>query len=289
VAGARFDHESSDALLETFFSPAIAPATLVDDEQAFSNVSPQFALAYRLEPGRMVYASVARGYKAGGFNPASPAGSEAYDEEHTWNIEGGVKTSWANGRVLANAAVFFTDWNDMQLNVPNPQVPAQFYISNVGNASNAGFELEVNARPVRGVDLFTTFGYTHARFGDGSTAGADVSGHEIPFTPDVTFSLGAQLTHEITSQLSLYGRGELLSYGGFYYDEANTTSQDAYGVVNLRAGTRGRLVFCEAWIKNAFDTRYIPVAIPYPGFSASGFLGEPGRPRTYGISLGLAF
>ena len=52
----------------------------------------------------MAYASVGRGFKAGGFNPASPAGSEAYDEERTWHVEGGVKTTWAGGRVLANAA-----------------------------------------------------------------------------------------------------------------------------------------------------------------------------------------
>ena len=84
----------------------------------------------------MVYASVARGFKAGGFNPASPAGSEAYGEEHTWNIEGGVKTTWAGGRVAANAAVFRIDWEDLQLNLPDPAVPGQFYIANVGGATS---------------------------------------------------------------------------------------------------------------------------------------------------------
>ena len=78
-----------------------------------------------------------RGFKAGGFNPASPPGSEAYGEEPTWHVEGGAKTSWANGRVLANAAVFFIDWDDLQLNLPNPRVPAQFYIANVGGARAA--------------------------------------------------------------------------------------------------------------------------------------------------------
>ena len=50
-------------------------------------------------PDKTLYATVGRGYKAGGFNSASPAGSEAYGEEQTWHFEGGVKTLWANGRM----------------------------------------------------------------------------------------------------------------------------------------------------------------------------------------------
>jgi iron complex outermembrane receptor protein len=288
--GARFDHESKDALLETFFTPMIAPPSLVDVEESFSNLSPQLAVAYRLDPNRMLYASAARGFKAGGFNPASPVGSEAYGEEHTWNFEGGIKTTVAGGRVLANAAVFFTDWSDLQLNLPNPQVPAQFYVANVGNASSRGVELELTARPRPGVDLFSAFGYTRARFGDNTvSSGLSVSGNELPFTPDYTFSLGAQLTRALTSRLSLYGRGELVAYGAFHYDEANSASQEAYSLVNLRAGARGGVLSAELWVRNAFDTRYVPLAFAYPGLAPSGFVGEPGRPRTFGVSVGVGF
>ena len=44
---------------------------------------------WRLRPEHTLYATVGRGFKAGGFNSASPAGREAYDEEQTWNVEGG--------------------------------------------------------------------------------------------------------------------------------------------------------------------------------------------------------
>ncbi len=116
--GARFDYEQKDATLETFTEPPLGPAFLLDEEESFSNVSPQVALAYRLQPDTTVYGTVRRGYKAGGFNPASPAGNEVYDEEDTWLVEGGMKTLWANGRVSTNAAVFYIDWNNLQLNVP---------------------------------------------------------------------------------------------------------------------------------------------------------------------------
>ena len=114
----------------------------MDDQRTFTDVSPQASLACRVTPGRTFYASVARGFKAGGFNPASPAGSEAYGEEHAWNLEAGLKSAWADGRLSASAAAFYIAWDDMQLPVPNPAVPAQFYIANVGGARSSGLEVE---------------------------------------------------------------------------------------------------------------------------------------------------
>jgi iron complex outermembrane receptor protein len=288
--GARLDHESKDARLETFLTPAIAPPTLLDTDASFSNVSPQLAVAYRLNDRRMLYVSAARGFKAGGFNPASPAGAEAFGEESSWNVEGGVKATWADGRVLTNAAVFFTDWTDLQLNLPNPQVPAQFYIANVGGAQSRGVELELTARPARGIDLFSAFGYTHARFGEDTfSSGVNVSDNAVPFTPDYTVAIGAQITRDLTSRVALYGRGELTASGAFHYDDTNLASQDAYSLVHLRGGVRSGRVFAEAWVRNAFDTRYVPVAFAYPGLAPSGFVGEPGRPRTFGLSAGISF
>jgi iron complex outermembrane receptor protein len=287
--GARFDHEHKEALLETFLVPAgIAPDTIVDTDDDFSNVSPQLAITYRFQPDRMVYGSVARGFKAGGFNPASPVGSEAYAEEHTWNFEGGLKTAWAGGRVTANAAVFSIDWSDLQLNLPNPFVPAQFYIANIDGASSRGVEFEVNARPLQGVDIFSSFGYTRARFDAGTvSSGADVSGNKLPNTPEYTLTIGTQIARELNTRVTLYGRAEVTAYGSFHYDDLNRGSQDAYSLANFRAGARGRWLFAEAWVKNAFDTRYIPLALPYA--APSGFIGESGRPRTFGVSGGVSF
>ena len=288
VAGARFDRETKDALLNTSFSPAIASAT-VDAEETFSTVSPQFAAVYRLRPAHTLYASAARGFKAGGFNPASPVGAEAYDEERAWHGEAGLKTSAMNGRVRLNAAAFWIDWQDLQLNVPNPLSPAQFFIANVGSASSKGIELEVNARAHRNLDLFGSFGYTSARFGDNAARqGFDVSDNEIPNTPDYTAAFGAHLTRPLTSAVTLYGHGEIVAYGAFKYDDANLAEQEAYSLANFRAGVRGKYLFGEAWIRNAFDSFYVPVAFAFPG-AQSGFLGESGRPRTFGVTAGVRF
>jgi iron complex outermembrane receptor protein len=289
IAGARVDYENKNADLKSFFSPAIAPPTVVLAEESFANVSPQFAVTYRFQPDRTVYGTVARGFKAGGFNPASPAGSEAYDEEQTWNFEGGVKTLLAKGRVAFNAAAFYIDWSNLQLNVPNPLVPAQLYIANVGDATSAGFEFDVTARPAPGVDVFGAFGYTHARFSDGSTSlGADISGNEIPNTPDYTASLGLQYGRALNSNYTLYGRAEVVFYGAFSYDDSNAQGQDAYSLTNLRGGVRRKQLFAEAWMRNAFNTSYVPVALPL-FFAPSGYVGENGAPRTFGLSFGVTF
>jgi iron complex outermembrane receptor protein len=289
TAGLRFDHESSDAVLRTFFEPALPGANVVAAEQSFSDVSPQFAVGYRMTPEHNVYASAARGYKAGGYNPASIPGREAYAEEHAWHLEGGVKSTFAGGRVAANAALFVINWDDLQLNVPNPFVPGQFYIFNVGSARSSGFEAEITAKPASMLDVFASFGYTRARFAEGTESmGLDVSDNKLPYTPDYTALVGAQLSRGLTSTINAFVRGEAVLSGEFQYDEANSRSQDAYSLVNLRAGARSKYLFGEVFVRNAFQTRYVPIAIPYQ-FAQSGFIGENGRPRTFGVSVGVTF
>jgi iron complex outermembrane recepter protein len=288
--GARADRERKTANLRTFFDPAFAPETAVNAERKWTNVSPSASLAYRLNDSHMIYASGTRGFKAGGFNPVAPPNASLYDEEHTWNAEGGLKTMWAGGRVRANAALFYIDWTDLQLNVPIPGGGGQVFISNVAGAASRGVELEVAARAADGVDVFGSFGYTRARFSDGSvSSGADVSDKHVPFTPDYTGSLGIQIARNVRSNIAAFGRAELVCRGAFKYDDANTQGQNAYTLVNLRAGLEFRKVLVEGWMKNVFDKEYIPTAFAYPFLAPSGFVGEMGAPRTFGVSVGIRF
>ncbi len=289
TGGARIDYEKKKALLESFFEPLVAPSTTVEGDESYSNVSPQVSMAYRFHPDVSAYATVGRGFKAGGFNPASPAGNESYGEEHTWNVEGGLKTLWAGGRVSTNVAVFHIDWQDLQLNLPNPFVPAQFYIANVGGASSNGIEVELNARPAPGVDVFTSIGVTNAEFSEGTTSsGMDVGGNTLPNTPDYTASAGLQYSRDL-GRASFVGRADVVFYGPFQYNDQNTLGQEAFSLVNLRFGLSGRFLMGEVLVRNAFDTRYIPLAFPYPNFAPSGFMGEMGAPRTVSVSAGVRF
>jgi iron complex outermembrane receptor protein len=288
--GARLDHERKDANLTTSFSPPIAPATSVDAQRSFSDVSPQASAALRVTPRAIVYAAVGRGFKAGGFNPTSPPGSEAYGEEHAWHVEGGIKGSGAGNRLSASAALFSIHWQDLQNNLSDLSSPGRFYISNVGAASSRGVEGEVTARPIADLDVFGALGFTGARFGSGTTSGGiDVSGRKVANTPNYTASAGVQIARSLRPAVHLLGRLELVRTGAFQYDDANTVGQEAYTLVNVRVGVRVKALSIDGWMRNALDRRYVPVAFAYPGLAPSGFLGEPGAPRTFGINAGVAF
>ena len=286
--GARLDHENRKADLLTAYNPPISPSVTVNEERSFTDVSPQAAVAFKARPGTLLYGSISRAFKAGGFNPVSIPGSESYDEEHAWHVEGGVKVTTASGRFSATASVFNIEWDDLQLNLPIPDAGGLFYISNIGSATSRGAEFELMGRLREGVDLFGVFGFTHARFASGTmTEGIDVSDNKVPNTPAYTATFGAQVSRAMSGG-RVYGRAEVACFGAFEYNEANTQRQDAYTVTNFRGGWRGNRFTVEAWVRNAFDTRYVPLAFAF-NFAPSGFLGEPGRPRTMGINLGIGF
>jgi iron complex outermembrane receptor protein len=288
--GLRADHENKDANLNTFYSPAIAPSAVVAASRSFNDVSPQFSVSYPFLKGQSVYGTAARGFKAGGFNPASPTGSEAYGQEHSWNYEGGVKTTWLDQRLTLNGAVYFIDWADLQVNVPNPFIPAQFYVANAGKATSKGVELELTARAMPGVDVFGGLGTTSAHFGTGSVSGGvDVSGKRIANAPSFTVNGGLQVSRSLNSRATLQARFDVVRYGEYQYDDANTQAQSAYSIANLRAGVHYQRFFAEWWMRNAFNAFYIPTAFAYPGLAPSGFVGESGAPRTFGARVAFTF
>lgn len=303
TVGLRGDYESKSADLNTYFAtpdPFLGPPTRLSPSDDFCEVSPQFGLAYRLTPDQIAYASVSRGYKAGGFNPTSPPGQEAYGQESSWNYEVGAKTAWCDDRLTLNLAFFYIHWSDLQLNQPTG-APGQFYIANAGDADSKGVELQLNARPVRGWDVFGGVGYTDARFLSGATAGhvdasgattaVDVGGRHLIYTPDFTASGGMQYSLPVSKQATVYARGEAVAYGRFFYDPVNAGAQDTYCQAHFRAGVRGKNWFAEGWVRNAFDAHYVPIAFEYPNgaIGGSGFVGESGAPITFGVRAGLSF
>ncbi len=101
-------------------------------------------------------------------------------------------------------------------------MPAQFYIANVGGAVSKGVELEIGARAAPGVDLFTSVGYTHARFAEGSiSSGVNVEGNKIPNTPEYTASAGVQYSRAV-GPATILGRADAVFYGSFQYNDQNS-------------------------------------------------------------------
>ena len=291
TAGLRadYEHKNADIFVRNDFVAPFAPNTEGDAE--FSQVSPQAAISYSITPDVLAYFSFAGGYKAGGYNAVTVAGLPAtYDEERSWNYELGVKGRAFNNKLNYSAAFFYTDWQDLQLNVPNA-TPADYYITNAGSASSKGIELAASYRPVAGWDLFAAAGWQDAKFGAGTTDGpANISGNKVPYTPDYTVTVGTQVTWDVGHGYSVYARGDVQFIGAFDYDSINGAGgQSAYSLANFRLGVRNQTWFIEGFVNNAFDTNYEPIAIPFPGIAPSGYIGESGAPLTAGVRVGVKF
>jgi iron complex outermembrane recepter protein len=295
-AGLRFDVEDKDAELRSSVAP------LTERQDTFTEVSPQFGLVYHVRADQFAYGTIARGYKAGGFNPPpagtqAPARSEQYDTEHTWNYEIGYRIRGFGGRLEVSAALFYTDWEDLQLNQQYPGTAGQYFIGNAGAAYSKGIELEARYRPIRMLDIFGGASVMEARFRSGSTAynanlgfNEDVGGNRVPYAPEFKALAGAEARWDLDRKVMLYARAQVTVFGDFEYDASNAEGQSAYSLVDFRAGLRGRNWFIEGWAANALDTDYVPIAIPYAQLGApSGYVGESGAPATFGIRAGLLF
>ncbi len=114
--------------------------------------------------------------------------------------------------------MFFIDWDDLQLNLPNPFVPAQFYIANVDGARSRGVEFEAHRRGrAKASTCSDAFGYTRATFKDGTiSSGLDVTENRLPNTPSSPSRAGDAGVAAGHRAVSVYGRGEMASYGSVF-------------------------------------------------------------------------
>ena len=287
--GLRQDYEHPSANLSGYSEPSTTPSTVTDSSNTFNQTSYRATIAYHLTPDALAYVEAAKGYKAGGFNTQSLPGHASFDEETSWTYETGLKTSWFNGLLVANATVFRIDWGNLQMDVPLSSSPGLFYIDNAGAARSMGAELEFTVHPTSGLNLFGGLGLLTSEFRSGSrSGGVEVDGNDLPFAPRSSWHSGLEYTQLLTSSLRGSARLEVVGTGRYYYDPVNGASQSGFTLTNARLGVTSGAWRIEGWVNNLFDQDYVPIALPYQ-LATSGFVGENGSPRTVGISVSRAF
>ena len=100
----------------------------------------KITLSQQISANKMVYASIARGYKAGGYNVTSTTQKlPAYDPEYNWNYELGAKLAFLNGTLQTGMSLFYIDWKHQQVTTTVPGVGN--IINNAGHSNSKGFEL----------------------------------------------------------------------------------------------------------------------------------------------------
>jgi iron complex outermembrane recepter protein len=133
---------------------------------SISRVDPKVGLSWQWTPEIMTYAQYSTGYKSGGFNPRPLTRSQVttFGPEKVAAYEVGLKSEWLDHRLRANVAAFTNNYSSLQLPVatidPGTGFPA-FLTESVGSARIRGVELELEARPVGGLDINASVGYLH--------------------------------------------------------------------------------------------------------------------------------
>lgn len=277
--------------------------------------TPRFALDWSPTDNQMYYVSASEGFRTGIINrdlPQLDCGAELAglgypdglpptDADTLWNYEIGAKFSSPEGRFRLAAAAYHGDWKDMQLNVPlsafspDPAFSLCSYdgVVNAGDATTEGLEIEASAVLMDNVRLDVALGWTDAEF---DTTIPQLNIHEgdaIPFTPDVTASVGLTFGFTLGS-LPGFVRANWLYVGDkdpltldfpvFQYPNGVPFDIGHYYQTDLRAALdlTGQLRI-EAFVTNLFDEYGITSA------STTGGLGYPLittiRPRTIGATL----
>lgn len=291
TAGLRYDYQKMEGKVTgTYLDMGTFMYERYDSDEKldFNQWLPKASVSYEITDSAMAYTSVAKGYNTGGFVYVPSANFTGdgftYDPEYSWNYEVGIKTSWFGNRLKANLTAFYIDMRDKQVSETD-QTTLQLITSNAGKAHSMGFELELAARPMPGLDVFGAIGYADAEFDEFTATEhngvalveTDYSGNDLQFAPKYTYNIGAQYRHSS----GYFGRVDLTGRSSVYGDYANTAKADGYKIVNLRAGYRGEQFEAVLWTENLFDEEYLTYITPHAPYVA----GIDGKPRTVGLTL----
>jgi len=292
--GLRYTYEEKEhALIRKLNSDA--PFERITDADSWEAFSPKFSLAFQATGDTLLYASIAHGFKSGGFNGRVQRGVlDPFDPEKVWAYETGFKTSWARNRSRLNGAFFYYDYSDIQLSASlNVDGEPLYAVQNAGRGKAWGAELEMVVQPWRGWLLTGGFGYIDTEYtelSDVDPNGATLEGR-FPKTPEWNFSFSPQYSFLVKNAGTITVLGDYSYRSKVFNDIANTpeVAQEGYSLVNAR------LVFepaSEAWEIALFGTNLTDEEYLEHAFFAAAYgagLGIAGRPREWGLSTRFRF
>ena len=293
IAGLRWDYENStlNYLRETYQLSTDGARTEVKNVNSslhFNQITPKFALQYQDERNNnSYYFSVTRGYKAGGFNQTFQKEEEtSFGPEYNWNYELGGKVHLLKDKLYAEAALYYIDWRQQQVNQTVPGVGN--VIHNAGHSSSKGFELALNSSPLKNLSIALSYGYTYAKFIEyQKSAKLNYSGNMLPMVPRNTLSCSASyaLYPSSTSFIDkIVLTAGLTGIGKIYWAEDNEVAQNFYALLNAKISIKSGIFTWECWGKNITDTHYNTYC-----FKSSADYAQVGKPAYFGTSLLVKF
>lgn len=236
----------------------------LNDSRSEDNFSPMITAEYDLNEDVMLYATASQGFKSGGFDVRSnaspdtpfPVGTFAYDEEEATSFEAGAKTTLLGGAAELNVAVFFTQYDDLQVSVFDSKVG--FNVGNAAEAETQGIEIDgrwmlTDTLTLTGALAFLDFEFKDFEDGQctqgvlpdqvlvypGSTefdGFCDYTGETNQYVADWSGNIGLDYTNTIGSALEFRANLDVI-----FTDDYNPSQtldpaveQDGYSKINAR-------------------------------------------------------
>ncbi|WP_343683637.1 TonB-dependent receptor [Asticcacaulis sp.] len=284
---------SLGTLCQSFSNPAF---NRLDLRQKLSDdaVTGTFKLSWQTTPLVMSYASVARGWKGGGFNlDREQTSTFAADRDTSFRpetvtaLEVGLKGRWWRGRLAFDAAAFHQQFHDFQLNT---FLGATFLVTSVPELTSHGLEAETRLTLKNGLRLVSGVTWSESQFGSQPVPG-------LPRLTEARASFAPKWS--ATLQADYHREWQGLNWGAAldarYNSDYNTGSdlapikiQGAYTLMNgrLSVANRDETVALDLWGTNLTDETYYQVVFgaPLQSGTFNAFLGQP---RTIGLTLRL--
>jgi iron complex outermembrane receptor protein len=296
ILGLRYEEETRElqGFGSAFGGATALPPTSV--ETKMTPVTGKAALEFKPADNFLIYGSVSRGAKSGGFttyNTGDRSGIQPFNPEILWAYEIGFKAD-PNRAVQLNGAAYFYDYTDQQVlsAVWGANGPVGRF-TNVPRSHIYGAELEAVLRPAAGLKISQSLSYKKGEYDEyeamdvaasraaGQAVYTDMAGDPILFP---TWSYAGSISYDwvldgfdITTEANYAYRDEHPSWLGTKYDV------EAYWLANasLSLAPQGADWAVTFWARNLFDQDYDLTR----NFFTSADIAQPGRPRTLGIRL----
>ena len=276
------------------------PAFVVPDGESSTFKKPTWRLSldHDFAPNITGFVSYNRGVKSGGYNIRNPANA-AYKPERLDAYEVGVKSELFDRIARVNVSGFYYKYANIQV----PKFDTTAIISNGAKAELYGLDLDMEARLTSQLTINGGLTWLHteflsfdeaptATFLPGGYPGlgfqTDASGMDIPYSPHLTYVIGA--TYTVPTSSGDFAFNVTDSYNSGFYSEAdNFLRQDSYHFLNasLSWTSNDESLTARVYVNNILNEA---VASQFPTISGFGYIADyTNPPRIIGGSIGIKF
>lgn len=298
--GLRYTSEErgvTDANKQVYIIPlnVTVPSTTADVSKQFKKLTYRVSLDHRFSDQVLAYASYNRGFKSGGYTASAPD-RPPYDPETIDAFELGLKTNLLDNRLRINAAGFYYNYRDVQVQRNDN---GAVVIVNGASAHIYGIDADFELRATRDLRLTGGVSWVHPKFSSfpncpvGSAQGGTpinnagvCDGNLLPLSSKLTVNAAATYSREIgDGRLNL--SGNVYYNSGFFLEVDNSVKQPKYAQLGATAKYEwNNGLSLGVFGKNLTDQRIYNFIITAPNGQRVVYYQAP---RTYGVTLGYNF